>query len=178
MVGSIDWRISLSAGQSKRRCCTVSYGWGQSVQCGSFWGCILFRWKLRGMCCVRRRKRVTCFFLSRRLRLSFGFGVVMCWKTFLPVFPRAHSFSHSSFLMLFIICLALVMEVGRFFCSHRDPCLASVSAFSFPGMLVCPGIHWSVIWTWCVVLNFAIVLVRLRMYELSFFSFSRDHPVS
>ena len=33
---------------------------------------------------------------------------------------------------------------GGIFCGFVAPILASLSAFSFPLMLQCPGIHWSV----------------------------------
>ena len=120
----------------------------------------------------RSRKIITCSFLCSWFMGSFGLGLVICLKMDLPVFPVAHSFIHSSFLFVLIICCAVLYDVGRFGCIHVVPCLASVSALSLPGMLACPGIHCIMSLTVWMVAKWLIVLYRLLIVELLSFSLS------
>ena len=133
---------SSTCGHTNRWCATVSSGHGLRGHPESAIAPILFRCAFRGTCPHLSLKMVTCSSLLRRCILSLGFGVVM-WinrSMDLPVVLFAHSFLQFSVLYC-LICLAVVMEAVLFCCVHLVPCLARVSALSFPCMFVCPGIH-------------------------------------
>ena len=56
----------------------------------------------------------------------------------------AQLFSHSSLVLVLIICLAVSYDAGVSGCVYVAPCFARVSAFMFPSMLLWLGIHCSV----------------------------------
>ena len=160
-------RRSSSCGHTNKWCATVSSRHGQRGQPESAIAPILFRCAFRGTCWHLRRKMVTCSSLLRRFILSLGLGVVICAKKDLPVVLFAHSFLQSSDLYCLIVCLAVFMVAVLFNWGHLAPCLASLSALSFPWMFVCPGIHWSVTLMLWSVRAFPIVCESFRIVELS-----------
>ena len=94
---------------------------------------LLWSWKL---------VQVICFFWSRHESINTS-----AFRRFLPILHPKLSF------FCLMICLAVSMEADIFSWSHWAPCLANISAFSFPGILLWPGIHWSVTLTlWAVMM--------------------------
>ena len=75
---------------------------------------------------------------------SCGLGCAISFNITRPVDLYAHLFSQSSFSLFFSICLMVFCVQGGIFCGFVAPILASLSTVSFPLMLQCPGIHWSV----------------------------------
>ena len=96
------------------------------------------------MCPVRRRKMVTWSCRCKEFIASLSSGLGICGKTHLPVVPSAQLFSHSSLVLVLIICLAVSYDAGVSGCVYVAPCFARVSAFMFPSMLLWLGIHCSV----------------------------------
>ena len=166
--GRYSVRRSSRGGQSNRWCATVSSGHGQRGHLESVTTPILLRCELRGTCCDLNRKMVTCSSLLRVLMWSFGFGVAICINMDRPVSFSAHSFLQSSFLFCLMICFAVFMDAVLFCCGHLAPCFASLSACSFPGMFVWPGIHCrviSMVWavmTLLIFLDSFLIVMSLR----------------
>ena len=75
---------------------------------------------------------------------SCGLGCAISLNITRLINSHAHLFSQSSFSLFFSICLMVFCVQGGIFCGFVAPILASLSAVSFPLMLQCPGIHWSV----------------------------------
>ena len=91
-------------------------------------------------------------FLSSWCNASLGFGACWCMNKVLPV----SFWIHWDFQVFLLCCLAIVLAVLYVDFSSVwgicDPCLANLSAFSFPKMPQWPGIHWSVIFVpWFVL---------------------------
>ena len=159
-VGKNSIRRSSKVGHSKRWCATVSSGHGHRGHLESVTTPILLRCEFRGACCDLRRNMVTCSSLLREFMLSFGFGIVIWSKIDLPLTLLAHSFLQSSFLFCLIICFAVFSDAVLFCCGHLAPCFASLSACSFPGMFVCPGIHCKVMSTvWAAMKSLMFLIV-------------------
>ena len=70
---------------------------------------------------------------------SCGLGCAISLNITRPVDPHAQLFS-----LFFSICLMVFYVQAGIFCGFVAPIFASLSAVSFPLMLQCPGIHWSV----------------------------------
>ena len=157
--GRYSVRRSFKAGHTNRWCVTVSSGLRQRGHPASVLAPILVRCWLRGMCWDLSRKMVTCSFLLRRLMLSFLFGVFMCSKMDLPLSLVSHSFIQIADFFCLMVCLAVFMDALVMRWVHLAPNLASLSARSLPGMLVCPGIH-------CRVMSMSWVLIKsLRVQD-------------
>ena len=93
------------------------------------------------MCPVRRRKMVTWSCRCKEFIASLSSGLGICGKTHLPVVPSAQLFSHSSLVLVLIICLAVSYDASVSGCVYVAPCFSRVSAFMFPFMLLWLGIH-------------------------------------
>ena len=84
-------------------------------------GMILFRWKLIGTCCVRRRKILHWWCRSISFMASFIFTVFMCWYIALPVDPVAHPVLLAVLFQCLFGCLksgwlVWLWSVGSTFC--------------------------------------------------------------
>ena len=66
------------------------------------------------------------------------------WKDTSSSCAQCPSVSHSSLVLVLIICLAVSYDAGVSGCVYVAPCFARVSAFMFPSMLLWLGIHCSV----------------------------------
>ena len=165
--------MSSRAGHSKRKCFTVSYGWGQSAHTGACSGFILFKCILSCTCCERSLKIMTWSFLPRELIGSLMLGWVKYGKIALPLLEEAQVFSHSILVFDFMICLHVLSDTGKFGCSCDAPFLASLSADSFPGMSQWLGIHWSVILIEKSSIKFDIASLRFLMELVVCLSFFR-----
>ena len=164
---------SFSPVQSNRWWATDSSGHRQSGHDASAFTPILLRCWLRSTWWHLKRKMVTCSFLEILLMLSLLFGAVMKAKTLLLLLLSSQDLIQISFFLCLIICFAVFMVVETFCWWHFAPCLASSSAFSLPWILLCPGIHWRVTLTWCVVMRLLIASDKFLITGSLSFKFSR-----
>ena len=146
MSGFCGRRRSLRScrlGQWNRWCSTVSLGCRQSWQVAGWSFLMRFRWLFSCTCPVLSLKIIDCSSLWSLLIGSLGLGLVMWLKTALPVVFVAQLLSHSSCKLDFIIWTAVSYDTGTSGWGRLAPCLARVSASSFPLSQVWPGIHCS-----------------------------------
>jgi hypothetical protein len=73
--------------------------------------------------------------------LSFGFGVAIYLKKFLPVVPMAHFVQPSFFYLCAYDFLGCVHGSVKMYLLLTGSHFGYLSALSFPGMFECPGVH-------------------------------------